>query len=79
MRGRSTAELVEHPTRESFARAIADPGLPCFTCDGFADALDHARGCPRAPQISSAEANAAIRAAYRRPAQLFVVPRRSEV
>lgn len=57
--------MREHSTRESFMRATGiTPGAPCPTCTGYADAIDHLRGCPNGRRISNAEAIAAIRRAY---------------
>ena len=58
-------EVVGHRTWVSFSLAVGPPELPCTTCNGFADAPDHVRGCPRVERISAAQARAGLRAAFR--------------
>jgi hypothetical protein len=56
--------MIAHSTFESFQAAVAPPMLRCAYCRGFADAPDHALGCPRFAPVSAAEARRGLRAAY---------------
>lgn len=56
--------LAAHRSYESFRLAVARPEVRCFFCPGFADAPDHAQGCPRFEPVTAAEARAGLRAAY---------------
>lgn len=55
--------LIFHPTRAGFMRATGRAEVRCLFCpSGFADAPDHAGGCPRRERLSTAEARAGLRA-----------------
>lgn len=61
---RREAVAVAHETFGSFYQAVCAPQLQCNFCPGFADALDHVRGCPRYEPVAAADANAGIRKAF---------------
>lgn len=57
--------IVGHATRESFMRAVSGPPqVPCLFCRGFADAIDHVRGCPHIEPASNAQVIAGLRNAW---------------
>jgi hypothetical protein len=61
-------ETVGHYTRESFMRATGGrPQLACLFCRGYADAIDHLKGCPNREFKSAGDVLAEMRHIWKTP------------